>query len=119
MAGRLTTHVLNIANGQPGIAMGITLWQLHITTSEQQLLKSMYTNAHGRTDEPLLTEDEIAVGTYELVFAVGEYFKAQGSTDAALFLDQVPIRFCIVDANEHYHVPLLVSPWAYSTYRGS
>jgi 5-hydroxyisourate hydrolase len=119
MAGRLTTHVLNIAQGQPGAAMGITLWRLHASTGAQQLLKSTHTNTNGRTNEPLLTEDEIAVGTYELVFAVGEYFRALGSADATLFLDQVPIRFCITDADEHYHVPLLVSPWAYSTYRGS
>ncbi|MGH2506498.1 MAG: 2-oxo-4-hydroxy-4-carboxy-5-ureidoimidazoline decarboxylase [Ktedonobacteraceae bacterium] len=118
MAGRLTTHVLNTAQGLPGAAMGITLWRIHSATGAQQLLKSTRTNANGRTDEPLLTEEEIAVGTYELVFAVGEYFRAQGSADAALFLDQVPIRFCIANTDEHYHVPLLVSPWAYSTYRG-
>lgn len=119
MTGCLTTHVLNIAQGQPGAAMGITLWQLHPPHGERHLLKSTQTNANGRTDEPLLTEDEIAVGTYELIFAVGAYFHAQGSSDAMRFLDEVPIRFVIANTDEHYHIPLLVSPWAYSTYRGS
>ncbi len=119
MAGSLTTHVLNIAQGQPGADMGITLWRLDLARGERQLLTSTRTNVNGRTDEPMLAGAEMTVGTYELVFAVGAYFNMQGTTDTALFLDQVPIRFCIADANEHYHVPLLVSPWAYSTYRGS
>lgn len=119
MAGHLTTHVLNIAQGQPAVAMSLTLWLLNPANGERHLLKTARTNAHGRTDEPLLSEDEIAVGTYELIFAVGEYFHAQGATDAGIFLDQVPIRFRIANAQEQYHVPLLVSPWAYSTYRGS
>lgn len=119
MAGRLTTHVLNIARGQPAGGMGISLWRLGPESGERQLLKSVSTNADGRTDEPMLSEAEMRVGTYELVFSVGAYFRAQNSPDTALFLDLVPIRFCIVDENERYHVPLLVSPWAYSTYRGS
>lgn len=119
MTGFLTTHVLNIARGEPGAGMGITLWRLDPARNTRQLLVSTRTNANGRTDEPLLVGGAMTVGTYELVFAVGEYFHAQGSSDAALFLDEVPIRFRIADADLHYHVPLLVSPWAYSTYRGS
>lgn len=119
MAGRLTTHVLNIAQGQPAAGMGISLWRLETESGERQLFKSVYTNADGRTDEPMLSEAEMRAGTYELVFAVGAYFRVQHSPDAAFFLDLVPIRFHIADENERYHVPLLVSPWAYSTYRGS
>ncbi|MGH2479086.1 MAG: hydroxyisourate hydrolase [Ktedonobacteraceae bacterium] len=119
MAGLLTTHVLDVARGAPGADMGLTLWRLDPARDERQQLLSTRTNADGRTDEPLLAGDALTTGTYELVFAVGEYFHAQGSADAALFLDQVPIRFRIVDAHAHYHVPLLVSPWSYSTYRGS
>lgn len=119
MAGRLTTHVLNIAQGQPAAGMGIALWRLEPENGTRQLLKSVYTNADGRTDEPMLAEDEMQVGTYELVFAVGDYFRTQNSADAALFLDLVPIRFRISNADSRYHVPLLVSPWAYNTYRGS
>lgn len=77
------------------------------------LLKTVTTDRDGRTDEPLLTGDTMAVGTYELVFHVGEYFGDRS------FLDQVPVRFTISDASAKYHVPLLVTPWAYSTYRGS
>lgn len=119
MAGRLTTHVLDIAQGQPAAGVAITLWRLNPASAERQLLKSARTNVDGRTDEPMLAANEMAMGTYELVFAVGEYFRAQGSADASLFLDLVPIQFHIADVEAHYHVPLLVSPWAYSTYRGS
>jgi 5-hydroxyisourate hydrolase len=119
MAGRLTTHVLNVAQGQPAGGMGISLWRLEPESGERQLLKSVSTNTDGRTDEPMLSEAEMHKGTYELVFAVGAYFRAQHSPDATLFLDLVPIRFHIADENARYHVPLLVSPWAYSTYRGS
>jgi 5-hydroxyisourate hydrolase len=119
MAGRLTTHVLDIAQGRPAAGVAITLWRLNQASDDRQLLKSTRTNVDGRTDEPMLAADEMTMGTYELVFAVGEYFRAQGSADAALFLDLVPIQFRVADAGAHYHVPLLVSPWAYSTYRGS
>jgi len=84
------------------------------------MLKTLRTNADGRTDTPLLIGDELTTGVYELVFAVGEYFAAQAvATSIPPFLDNVPVRFGISDVNAHYHVPLLVSPWAYSTYRGS
>jgi 5-hydroxyisourate hydrolase len=120
MAGGLTTHVLDISRGCPASSMTIELWQLGPEANDRRLLKTVRTNADGRTGEPLLQHDELAAGIYELVFAVGEYFAAQMETHTAFpFLDRVPIRFGIADPTAHYHVPLLVSPWAYSTYRGS
>jgi 5-hydroxyisourate hydrolase len=119
MSGKLTTHVLDTANGCPASAMGLTLWRIG-AGEERQLLKEARTNADGRLDEPLLSGAAFLAGTYELVFAVADYFVARGATLAdPPFLNQVPIRFSIADPNAHYHVPLLVSPWAYSTYRGS
>ena len=106
MSGRLTTHVLDIARGRPAAGVPIELFRL----DPRAPLKAIATNADGRTDEPLLTELE--VGRYELLFFVGGYF------GEGLF-DEVPIRFRVEDADAHYHVPLLVSPWSYSTYRGS
>jgi 5-hydroxyisourate hydrolase len=105
----LTTHVLDTMRGQPAAGMTIELWSLDAS----RLLKSVITNADGRTDSPLLPDDEIAAGCYEIVFCVGDYFGERR------FLDRVPVRFNIADAAAKYHVPLLVSPWAYSTYRGS
>ena len=120
MAGRLTTHVLDTSQGRPAVNMDIELWRLNAEGSGWTLLKTVRTNGDGRTDGPLLTDDELTAGVYELVFAVGQYFAAQGiETASPPFLDRVPIRFGIADATSHYHVPLLVSPWAYSTYRGS
>jgi 5-hydroxyisourate hydrolase len=119
MTGRLTTHVLDTAQGRPAANMTLQLWRVG-PNDERALLKTLRTNADGRTDAPLLAGDELLAGVYELVFAVGAYFAAQAIPTAALpFLDQVPIRFGIADAQAHYHVPLLTSPWAYSTYRGS
>jgi 5-hydroxyisourate hydrolase len=120
MAGRLTTHVLDTAQGRPAAHMALELWRLGDDPDERTLLKTVYTNADGRTDAPLLAADELKVGVYELVFAVGPYFAAQPvATTTPPFLDRIPIRFGIADAQAHYHVPLLASPWAYSTYRGS
>ena len=120
MAGWLTTHVLDTARGCPAASMTIELWRLDPAGGDRQLLKTVRTNADGRTDEPLLVRDEFVAGIYELVFAVDEYFTAQAvATATPPFLAQVPIRFGIADPTAHYHVPLLVSPWAYSTYRGS
>ncbi len=119
MGGRLTTHVLDTARGVPAAGVWIALWRLEADGRRVQVA-SARTNADGRTDEPLLSGGETEVGVYELVFAVGDYFRAR-SPDATepSFLDHVPVRFGISDPEAHYHVPLLVSPWAYSTYRGS
>ena len=114
MPGRLTTHVLDTARGRPAAGLTIELW------SGETLLKTVQTNADGRTDEPLLAGEALAAGTYELVFGVGDYFAAAGlAGEGPPFLDRVPVRFGVADAGAAYHVPLLVSPWAYSTYRGS
>ncbi len=115
MVGRLTTHVLDTARGRPAAGVAVELWRLD---GERRLLKTVRTNADGRTDAPLLAEGELETGTYELVFAVGAYFAAHGAAQPP-FLDLVPVRFGIADPAVHYHVPLLVAPWAYSTYRGS
>jgi 5-hydroxyisourate hydrolase len=114
--GRLTTHVLDTAHGTPAANLEIKLFKL----PARALLKTIRTNADGRADAPLLEGAAFEIGEYELEFSVGEYFEARG---AALpepnFLDVVPVRFGIADQNAHYHVPLLVSPFGYSTYRGS
>ena len=118
MPGKLSTHVLDTANGHPAAGMKIELWS-HGET-QPRLLKTITTNQDGRTDQPLLGPDEIKAGQYELVFFVSEYFKQQKAALASVpFLERVPVRFGIADVNAGYHVPLLVSPWAYSTYRGS
>ena len=120
MAGRLTTHVLDIARGRPAAGMMVELWRLDAARDTRALLRTAHTNADGRTVEPMLADDEMAAGVYELVFAVGDYFRAQGMAAVEPpFLDRVPVRFGIADPTAHYHVPLLTSPWAYSTYRGS
>jgi 5-hydroxyisourate hydrolase len=119
MVGYLTTHVLDIAQGIPASQMIIQLWKLEAEEG-RTLLKMVRTGANGRTEEPLLVDEEFKVGMYELIFAVEAYFATQQvpTTDPP-FLKDVPIRFSIADPGAHYHVPLLVSPWAYSTYRGS
>lgn len=118
MAGGLSTHVLDTSNGCPASGMRLTLWRLSGETREQ--LVQVYTNSDGRTDTPLIARGELVPGTYELVFDVEDYFRARGTLVADVpFLAQVPVRFGIADPGSHYHVPLLVSPWAYSTYRGS
>lgn len=121
MSGKLSTHVLNTADGCPAAGIVIELWKLD--DNKRSLVKTATTNTDGRTDSPLLSGAEFKNGQYELVFFVGDYFARRGSSTktppAARFLDHVPVRFGIADANASYHVPLLVSPWAYSTYRGS
>ena len=120
MPGRLTTHVLDTAQGHPAADLAIELWAVDPETGERSLLKLVRTNDDGRTAAPLLAEGEFKAGVYELVFLVGDYFAGQPvETTSPPFLDRVPVRFGIADADAHYHVPLLVSPWAYSTYRGS
>jgi len=112
MSGRLSTHVLDIALGRPAAGLRIQLWS--IETDNRQLLKEVVTNQDGRTDTPLLVGDELRPGVYELVFQVGPYFGNEAG-----FLGDVPVRFRILNPVENYHVPLLVSPWSYATYRGS
>jgi 5-hydroxyisourate hydrolase len=109
--GKLTTHVLDTARGLPGAGIPIELYRLEGETGT--LVAKATTNRDGRTDTPLLEGDKLRTGTYQLVFHIGAYFKSQG------FLGAVPIRFTIADAAAHYHVPLLCSPWSYTTYRGS
>ncbi|MEC4806308.1 MAG: hydroxyisourate hydrolase [Jaaginema sp. PMC 1079.18] len=118
MAGKLTTHVLDTAGGCPAKQLKIELWQ--ILGVDRMLLKQAVTNDDGRTDEPLLNAAALKPGVYELVFAVGEYFLRQDmELPEPPFLNRVPIQFGVADSEIHYHVPLLVSPWSYSTYRGS
>ena len=113
----LTTHVLDTANGKPAAGMSVELFVVDGETRTQ--MKSVRTNADGRTDGPLLSREEFAVGQYEIVFDVAGYFARDTDLPEPPFLGRVPIRFGIADPDAHYHVPLLVSPWSYSTYRGS
>jgi 5-hydroxyisourate hydrolase len=116
--GYLTTHVLDTARGLP--AEGLTIWLYRVTGNSHRKIAEAVTNADGRTVGPILPKDKFAAGTYELVFHAGDYLRATGQGGAEpLFLDQVPIRFGMSDADAHYHVPLLLSPYGYSTYRGS
>lgn len=115
--GFLTTHVLDTARGCPAEGIRITLERLAGNTREQ--IAEAVTNADGRTDSPILPKDDFATGTYELTFHAGDYLRASGQAgDAPLFLDTVPIRFGM-SQDDHYHVPLLLSPYGMSTYRGS
>jgi len=115
--GGLTTHVLDTANGRPAAGVRIELFRVN---GDDQPLAIAQTNADGRCDAPLLDGDDFRPGQYELVFHAGDYFAGlDGAAPAVRFLDQVVIRFGVADTNEHYHVPLLISPYAYSTYRGS
>jgi 5-hydroxyisourate hydrolase len=116
--GRLTTHILDTANGRPAAGVRIELFRLDGDGREP--LASVTTNHDGRTDQPLLAGDAFRPGRYELVFHIGAYFAGAGAEQPdPPFLDTVPLRFGIADAAAHYHVPLLASPWSYSTYRGS
>lgn len=114
MPAKLSTHVLDLAAGHPAAGMKI---QLLRRGKDPAALKTVITNADGRTETPLLDSAQLAVGDYELVFHVRDYFAARG-VECPL-LDQVPVRFSISDASGSYHIPLLVTPWSYSTYRGS
>jgi 5-hydroxyisourate hydrolase len=116
--GRLSTHVLDNVNGKP--AKGVAIELFVIEGESRRSVLSTVTNADGRTDAPLMIGEAFRTGIYELVFDVGSYFKALGTSTAdPPFLDIVPIRFTIAEPDGHYHVPLLVTPWSYSTYRGS
>lgn len=116
--GKLSTHVLDITQGKPAAGVEIELYALD--DDGRTLLRRAVTNQDGRCDAPLLQGDEMRAGKYELVFAAGDYFAAQGVVvPEPRFVDRVTIGFGIADAAQNYHVPLVVSPWAYSTYRGS
>ncbi|SMF27324.1 hydroxyisourate hydrolase [Pseudobacteriovorax antillogorgiicola] len=116
--GRLTTHVLDTASGKPAGALLVTLSRISNEQAEQIL--EIFTNPDGRTDKPLLDGPSFREGTYALSFHVAPYFAAQGTKlPDPPFLDIITIRFSISDKDQHYHVPLLFSPWSYSTYRGS
>ena len=116
--GRLTTHILDTAHGRP--AAGVRIDLSVATAAGWQALASVVTNDDGRTDRPLLEGAAFTAGRYELLFHVADYFRRLGAVCGdPPFLDQIPLRFAIADAALHFHVPLLVSPWSYSTYRGS
>lgn len=115
--GRLTTHVLDTAQGCPAAAVTVALYRLD---GRRELLKEAVTNSDGRLDSPILDSDDFKAGKYELVFQAGDYFRESNLEVAdPAFVDEVVLRFGIADEDAHYHVPLLVSPWSYSTYRGS
>ncbi len=115
--GRLTTHVLDTATGKPAAGLKIALYR--VSCNSHRKVKDVVTNADGRCDAPLLEGKDFATGQYELIFFAGDYLRASGQQlPEPAFLDQVPIRFGMAE-DTHYHVPLLISPYGYSTYRGS
>ena len=114
---KLTTHVLDVFSGKPGKDIKVDLY--FIEGQKKLKINSLQLNNDGRADKPLVENENFKVGKYELVFFVGDYFKNITDLDPVPFLDEVVIRFGISNNKEHYHVPLLVSPWSYSTYRGS
>ena len=115
--GKLTTHVLDTMHGKPAAGVKIELYSL---SGERALIKSILTNMDGRCDEPVLENSEMVQGEWELIFYIGEYFAGLNiESGKTAFLNDVPVRFGIDDVEQHYHVPLLVSPWSYTTYRGS
>lgn len=117
MKGYLTTHVLDTAHGSPGNDIQIDLYRID---AERIWLKTVRTNDDGRCDEPLLAGETFVAGVYELVFSAGDYYRKRGiELPTPAFLDEIVLRFGIADEAEHYHVPLLLSPYSYSTYRGS
>ena len=117
-AGRLTTHVLDTMSGQPGAGLKIELFRL--AGERRRRLASVTTDHDGRAPAPVLQGRDLQPGVYELLFHVGDYFRGRGvSLPEPPFLDRVPVRFGIADATRHYHVPLLISPFGYATYRGS
>ena len=117
MAGKLSTHVLDTRIGKPGA--GVTI-KLYAVAAARTHLKTAVTNSDGRTDEPLLLGEALTVGVYELDFYAGDYYRAQGvALPSPAFVDVVTLRFGVADAQANYHVPLVCTPWSYSTYRGS
>ncbi len=118
MAGKLTTHVLDTVSGRAAAGVGVELWRVGRDGSRELLVRTR-TNHDGRTDEPLLEGAALQAGVFELLFDIGAYFARDAALPKPPFLDRVPVRFGIADVEAHYHVPLLASPWSYSTYRGS
>jgi len=117
--GRLTTHVLDTASGFPAADLDIVLWRISPDGSRRRISEHR-TNSDGRVDRPLLEGEAFVAGTFELTFAVGDYFRRRGvALTEPAFLDLVPLRFGIAAGTDHLHVPLLVAPYGYSTYRGS
>jgi len=114
---KLTTHVLDIYSGKPGKGIKVELY--YIENNKREKLNSIILNNDGRTDKPLVEGANFKEGKYELVFFVADYFNKINETSKVPFLDDIIIKFGISNPKEHYHVPLLVSPWSYSTYRGS
>ena len=114
---KLTTHALDIYSGKPGAGIKVELYYFNNNIREKK--KTIKLNEDGRADKPLLEGEDFLNGKYELVFFIGDYFKNLAKSDELPFLDDVAIKFGISNSKEHYHVPLLVSPWSYSTYRGS
>jgi hydroxyisourate hydrolase len=115
----ITTHILDVTIGRPAHGVRVELFEW-VSSTERKLVVDLATNADGRTDTPLVSADQARTGRFELIFHVGDHFRRQGAQLAdPPFLDIVPIRFGVADPGAHYHVPLLVSPWSYSTYRGS
>jgi 5-hydroxyisourate hydrolase len=118
MAGKLSTHVLDTTIGKPGAGVKLELYA--VTNGVRQHIKTTITNADGRTDAPLLLDDAVKQGVYELDFHAGDYFRARGEKlPTPAFVDVVTLRFGIADVTANYHVPLVCTPWSYSTYRGS
>lgn len=116
--GRLTTHVLDAAHGCPGSSIKVELYR--VEGQQLELLNTALTNSDGRVDAPLLQGDDYRTGVYQLQFSAGDYYRAKGvKLPGTAFLDVVVLRFGIDEQQEHYHVPLLISPYSYSTYRGS
>ena len=116
--GYLTTHVSDTAKGCPGSAMQVRLYR--IVDGQSELLSEIVTNSDGRCDSPILAADDFKMGKYELVFEAGDYFRRSGTLGSGpSFVEDVVIRFVISDESDHYHVPLIVSPYSFSTYRGS
>jgi len=114
---KLTTHVLDVYSGKPGKNIKVELFFLN--GKDREIINNLVLNNDGRSDKPLAEEDKFKLGKYELVFYIGDYFKEIIKSEKQPFLDDVVVRFNISNNKENYHVPLLVSPWSYSTYRGS
>ena len=114
---KLTTHVLDVYSGKPGKGIKVDLY--YISNDQRNKINSVVLNNDGRTNQPLVEGVNFKEGQYELVFFVGDYFKKITNLPKIPFLDDVVVKFGISNSKEHYHVPLLISPWSYSTYRGS